>query len=105
MIDWDKNVLVGVHSVFGENVTYSPATGGSFQVQGIFDAATREVDPMTGVYVTTANPCLGVRLSQFADPPKQGDTVEVPSVSKTFVVKEVRPDSHGEARLMLNRVA
>lgn len=103
MIDWDANVLTGVHSVFGEQVTYTPANGQAFTLTAIYDASFRDIDPATGVYASTSSPCLGVRLSQFPIPPKRGDSVRVPSASKTFTVKEVRPDSHGEARLMLNR--
>lgn len=101
-IDWDKNVLAPCEAVFGEALQYMPAAGTAFQVTGIFDEAHREVDLAGGMGVTTTSPVAGVRLSQFPVPPKQGDTLTRLANSTTYAVKEVRPDSHGGAKLMLN---
>ena len=50
----------------------------------------------------TRKPCLGVRLARFveagAPDPEQGDTVFIPRKGGTYMVKEPRPDGHGEAR-------
>jgi predicted permease len=102
MIDWDANVLAPLEAVFGEPVLYLPAAGASFQVSGVFDEAYRELDLAGGIASTTDMPVLGVRLSQFPVAPKQGDSLTVLRTSATYAVKEVRPDSHGAARLMLN---
>lgn len=88
---------------FGEPVTYSPATGGSFSVPGIFDEAYREVTLAgDGSALTTAMPVLGVRLADFTDPPLQGDQLTIVRTGETYVVKEVRVDGHGWAQLLLN---
>lgn len=101
-IDWDKAVLAPTADVFGEPATYLPAAGGSLPIVGVFDEAYREVDLIdTGVGATSITPVLGVRLAQFTASPVQGDQVRVPSVGKLYVVREVRPDGHGWARLML----
>lgn len=104
MIDWDRAVLGPLEAVFGEPVTYAPAAGGGFDVSGVFDAAYREVELAGGIGITTETPVLGVRLSQFATAPEQGDRLTIQRTGLTYEVREVRPDSHGAARLMLNEV-
>ncbi|MCP1376042.1 head-tail joining protein [Dyella lutea] len=101
-IDWDKAVLAPTEGVFGEAATYLPAAGGTLPIVGVFDEAYREVDLVdTGVGATSVTPVIGVRLAQFVATPVQGDQVRVPSVGKLYVVREVRPDGHGWAKLML----
>jgi hypothetical protein len=78
------------------------AGGGPFQIAGVFDEAYREVDPAAGMALTTETPVLGVRLSQFPLPPLQGDALTIVRTGETYLVKEVRPDSHGYAKLLLN---
>ena len=102
MIDWDKNVLTPLGNVFGELVQFTPAVGAAFQVTGVFDEAYKEVDLAGGMGVTTVTPVVGVRLSQFQNLPRQGDQLTILRTAATYVVKEVRPDSHGAALLMLN---
>lgn len=103
-IDWDANVLAPLEKVFGQPVTYLPQNGPPFGVSGIFDEAYRELDLVSGMRVSTVVPVLGVRLSEFASPPRQDDQLIIQATGLTYVVKEVRPDSHGAAKLMLNLV-
>jgi predicted permease len=102
VIDWDKNVLASLENVFGEPVQYMPAAGAAFQITGIFDEAYKEVDLSGGMGITTVGPVVGVRLSQFANLPKQGDQLTILRTAATYAVKEVRPDSHGSILLILN---
>ena len=102
MINLDKNVLGPLMSVFGEPVTYIPAIGIPFGISGVFDEAYHEVDLASGIGITTDMPVLGVQLSMFPAQPRQGDQITVTRLGATFVVKEVRPDGHGWAKLMLN---
>lgn len=89
--------------VFGEPVVYAPAAGGSIAVNGIFDEAYREVTAAgDGSAVTSESPVLGVQLGDFPAVPLQDDQLTVTRTGETFAVKEVRPDSHGWALLMLN---
>ena len=104
MIDWDQAVLAPLAGVFGEQVTYAPATGLPFTVTGVFDEAYREVDLASGTAFTTEMPVLGVRLAEFPQPPVQGDRYTVGRLALVYVVREVRLDSHGAAKLMSNLV-
>ena len=104
-VDWDSNVLSPLMSVFGEPVTYTPASGSSFPLGGVFDEAYQGIvllgdDPA----MTTVSPILGVRLDEFPSGvlPRKGDTVAIPSVNTIYTIKDVRPDGHGHAKLMLN---
>jgi len=104
-IDWDKAVLGPVMGVFGELVHYAPAAGQPFDIaDAVFDEAYREVVVEDGIPVSSVTPVLGVRLAAFLTPPAQDDALTIDRTGTTYVVREVRPDSHGEAKLMLNWV-
>ncbi|WP_154914254.1 hypothetical protein, partial [Pseudomonas fluorescens] len=103
MIDWDALVLGPLETIFGEGqrpegqVTFYPAGRQAYPIDGVFDAAYRDVDladPLTGV--TSTQPVLGVRLALFKallkEPPAQDDQVYIPSVAKRYLVLDVRPD-------------
>ncbi len=102
MVNWDALVLGPVVAQFGEPVTYSIGAQAPVPITGVFDEQYTEVDLADGQPVTSAMPVLGVQLSQFPAPPQQGDTLFIQRTAETFVVKEVRPDGHGAAKLMLN---
>lgn len=88
--------------------------GTSYAATGVFDAQYIEVTPLgRGPFVSTegmefgatggiteAQPVLGVQLSAMLTVPGQGDQVTVGAT--VYVVKEVQPDSHGWALLLLN---
>ena len=102
MIDWDNLVLAPLQTVFGEPVTFIPKFGLQFAGSGVFDEAYREVDLAGGMAVTTEMPVLGIRTSQMQNLLQQGDQVFVPSRNLTYVIREVRIDGHGSAKLLLN---
>jgi hypothetical protein len=94
---------------FGDLTLYAPAIGPPISIPGIFDNAYVELvmsgdaPPATSIY-----PILGVNLADFPSPPLQGDRLTLVTgiyAGRTFVVREVRPDSHGWAILPLNRVS
>jgi len=110
-VDWDKAVLGPLEAVFGEVTTpdtqpmYYPVSGTAFPVDGIFDGAYRDIrleDPLVGT--TAAQPVFGIRLAAFAIEPDVDDELYLPSQGKRYLVKEVRPDSHGWAKLMLGEM-
>lgn len=101
-IDWDQVVLGPTEAVFGEPATYLPAVGTGFAITGVFDAAYKEVDQIDPLSANSTMPVIGVRLALFATPPVQGDQVRVPSIGKLYMVRDVRPDGHGWAKLMLS---
>lgn len=105
-IDWDANVLQPLEAEFAEPVNYTTAAGVALPgILGVFDAAYRDVDLSDPLGTTTITPVLGVRLALFATEPAQDDTVQVPSINTTYVVREVRKDGHGWAKLMLGKVS
>jgi len=102
MIDWDKHVLAATESVFGQPAVYIAAGADPLPIEGVFDEAYREVDLIdTGVGANAVMPVLGVRVNQFSRLPKQGELISVPGVGKQYVIKDVQPDGHGWAKLML----
>jgi len=107
MIDWDKQVISPLQSVFGEETTYTPAGGAPFAITGVFDRAFRKkaIFDDGSISVQTTSPVLGVRLLDFAISPVQNDRVFIPSVNTTFVVREIHSDGHGWAKLVLNKVS
>jgi hypothetical protein len=102
MIDWDKAVSGPCTRIFGEPARFMPATTRPFDINGMYNSAYVEVDLAGGMGVTSARPVLGVQLSQFPNPPLQGDRLTIVRTAETFRVKEVRPDGHGWVLLMLN---
>lgn len=106
-VDWDALVIGPTVGIFGEPVTYMPAAGGSFAIDGVFDDAfLKEVmfeDATSGV--TEVSAVLGVRVSQFASPPLQNDLLTVLSTGATYVVRQPRIDSHGGAKLLLSKIS
>lgn len=111
-IDWDAELLTPVMQTFGEGNSADQSTWPTYTPRGlapfaladaVFDRAYSEIvleDPEQGA-VTNKKPCLGVRVALFPRMPAQNDTVFIPSVSMTFIVKDVQPDGHGHAKLML----
>lgn len=102
MIDWDNLVLGPCMATFGEAVTYTYASGAPIQITGVFDEQYTDVTLADTQPIASTMPVLGVQLSQFPTQPQQGDTLTITRTAEAFVVKEVRPDGHGAAKLMLN---
>ncbi|MEX3961029.1 hypothetical protein AB4Y42_02245 [Paraburkholderia sp. EG286B] len=104
-VNWDALVIGPLQRVFGEPATYTPLGGASFQITGVFDDAyLKEImfeDATAGV--TTVSAVLGVQLSQFPAMPAQNDSLWIASNGATYLVREVRPDSRGGAKLLLSR--
>jgi hypothetical protein len=106
-MDW-STLTAPCRDVFGEKaagytVTWLPAAGGNFAIDGIFDAAYREVSfGGTGNAVSSTHPTLGVRIADLRADPKQGDKVQISRTGKTYIVRQAEPDSHGWAILHLN---
>ncbi|HEX7693916.1 MAG TPA: hypothetical protein VF409_05470 [Sphingomonas sp.] len=109
-IDWDDLVLGPVMGIFGEDAAgaglpvYTPRGLPAFMLaDAVFDAQYEQVIVSDDSQTTTSRrPVLGVRLSLFlARPPQQNDTVLIPATGKTYVVRDVQPDGHGHALLLL----
>lgn len=102
MLDWDKLVLAPCEDIFGEPVIFTPAGGSPVTVTGIFDRSFRELEEAEPSQRDTIFVSVGLRLSQLPREPRIGDTLEVPSVSIVFSVRQPRPDGKGNVRCILN---
>jgi hypothetical protein len=91
------------NAAFGQSVLYAPASGGSFEINGVFDEAYRDLQiDRDGIGVSTVRPCLGIQPGDLPVMPQQGDQLTIVDTGEVFVVKEYRPDSHGWAILLMN---
>jgi hypothetical protein len=81
-------------------ITYIPRINPRFTASGIFDEAYSELVVIDGVPVTQTMPVLGIRLGDFLEEPKQDD--KLIARGRVYKVREMRPDGHGGAKLMLN---
>ena len=116
-VDWDRLVIGPTVGIFGVRVLFN--RGEHFEeIVGVLDEEYLELTPLgrggddTESFslgapgaITSQRPVLGVQLSQFRYEPRQGDTLEVlegDQAGERYQVKEVRPDGHGHAKLLLN---
>ena len=105
---FDALVLAECVAAFGEAAQgypvpqYTPAVGAPFAIDGIFDAGFAEVQQLDGPPIASAHPTFGTRVSQVPAGVTlaQADTVVIRGTN--YQVREVRPDSHGGVRLLLN---
>ncbi|WP_063354337.1 head-tail joining protein [Acetobacter oryzifermentans] len=106
-VDWDNLVLDPCQNAFGEEVQWiSSLYPDPISVTGIFDNGYKAmpleiVDGLSPTHVTTADARLGVQISQFVSEPQQGDIFLIRG--KQYRVREVQPDSHGAADILLNK--
>lgn len=110
-IDWDAELLAPVMQLFGEGTSadqstlplYTPRGLSGFRLaDAVFDAQYELVQVATDGSQNTAHmPVLGVRTALFPRDPAQNDQVLIPSTGKTYIVKDVQPDGHGHAKLVL----
>ncbi|VVD75012.1 hypothetical protein PHO31112_00792 [Pandoraea horticolens] len=105
-INWGTDVLGPLMGVFGEPVQYRPRVGAPLTIYGVFDDAYQKemLFSDASVELTTVQAVLGVQLSQFSMPPAQNDQLTVVRTGGAYVVKDVRVDSHGGAKLILSKM-
>jgi hypothetical protein len=107
-INWDTYLLAPLQNVFGEPVNYRPTVGSAYDITGVFDRAyTQDVEPVNpgDPSINTTLPVLGTREAIFTAYPVKGDRLYVYSVDTLFIVRDIRTDSHGGIKLILNRAA
>lgn len=111
MVDWDDLVIGPTLDIFGQTVTYTPVNATPLTITAVFDREFLDYDTdsdaarMVGTpgNISATRPVLGVRLSDFLTAPAQNDTLTVSGLG-SFKVMEVRSDSHGWAKLLLNNL-
>lgn len=96
---YKTGVLGACLGVFGETVTYTPATGEPYEIQGIFNEIYQEVDS-AGAIVQSARPNLGVRVDDLAAKVARGDKVTLRGV--TYRVLDNQTDGEGGTTLLLH---
>lgn len=109
-INWEDSVLKPCAAVFGETeqpaTYYPPDDSEPYPVVPIFDEAYREIIVLDVAAPTSdAMPVVGINASQFRAPPAQDAELFIPrarnGAGQRYLVKEVRPDGHGNYKLML----
>lgn len=116
-VDWNRLVVGPTVTIFGDQVSYLQGER-AFVITGVFDEEYLEITPLgrggedmeTFAFgapgaISSQRPVLGVQLSQLPVYPCQGDTFLMITglhAGERFEVKEVRPDGHGHATLLLN---
>lgn len=106
-VDWDALVLGPLEQVFAEPATYTPFApreSAAITVLGVFDDETLDLDPLNAqANSLTTRPVFGVRLAQWSSGgPAVNDRLVRVGTGVAYIVREVRPDSHGWAKLCLN---
>lgn len=85
----------------GKPKTYSPASGGSFPIKGIFHKGYIAV-VFNGVETSTLATTLAIRLSDMPAPPASGDQVAVEGVD--YRVIKAEDDGQGGSTLFLQEL-
>jgi hypothetical protein len=107
-VNWEESVLIPCTAVFGQDVpaTYYPGdNSAAFPVVPVFDEGFKDTVVIDVTSPTSdARPACGINASQFpaGTEPLQDDVLFVPgSVKLWYIVREVRPDRHGNFLLLL----
>ena len=106
-LDFDQLLHGPVAATFGEPglgatlPVYQPQSGSAYTVDGVFDDAYAEIDPISGLMATTVENTFGARLAAFQAVPVAGDAITIPRLGKTYLVRNVQPDGHGWVQLKL----
>lgn len=109
-VDFDAHVLKPCEDVFGEPVKFMPRSqrGVSYLMAGIFDEGHHDLQLLDGDAppVNVNQPVLGIRAKLFTDAgaptPQQNDKFWISSNARTYMVKDVQPDEHGNLKVLLN---
>ena len=107
MIDFAALVLGPAMATFGRPITVTPTksqpgapaystTPSGMALTGIYASKKVEIQLENGLFHSTVQPTLGLRLADFAVPPKQGDLVTIPALG-SFSFADISPDGQGGA--------
>ena len=89
---------------FGEEIVYSPKSGGRFDIIGIFNEIFEQIDPDTERIVASNEPTCGIKLSDIPFRPIKGDIILRPKTDDSFRVVDSREDGEGMSQLFLHRM-
>jgi hypothetical protein len=104
MIDFSATALRAGMDAFARAVTVQPVRSQpgapAYLARGVFAAPHLQIDGIAiEAGVSSASPTLGIRLSEFPEPPGQGDRIVIGPA--TWEVADVTPDGEGGATLVL----
>lgn len=121
-MDFSSLCLSPQMAIFGRQVMIDPEksnpNGATYAATGIFTIAAFDIPTDAGGFMTTISIKFGIRMADFAYPPKQGDLLSTPvsnlpvgywqgwanpTTTLDFLVDDVRPDGQGGATLILVR--
>ena len=113
MIDFSSLVLSPAMLVFGQPITITPVksqpgapaygkTPAGAALTGVYASKKVEIQLESGLFHSTVQPTLGLRLADFVVPPKQGDLVTIPAYGMSpalgsFSFADISPDGQGGA--------
>lgn len=105
-MDFDNLVLSPCMAAFGVTVTVTPLksqpSAPPYTATGIYDRAVSIVMMADGSEMASTNVTLGIRLSDFSVPPREGDKIALNG--KTYKVDASFPDGQGGAELKLKEI-
>lgn len=102
MVDEAMSACVEIFGEGEDQVTYTHLDGSPFTLNGIFESATEDVDPNTGVMILSNKPMFSAGLGSFQQIPDQGDTAVIRG--QTYRVIEPIFDGQGTVTLRLHKV-
>lgn len=95
-------VQLACKDTFGQIVEYRPTVGDAVSITAVFDRVWTEVEPASGLAVSTNDPTLGLDLSDLSAAPAQGDNVVI-SGTDLYEIVDYQEDGHGWVVLKLHR--
>lgn len=88
---------------FGEDVIYTPTEGDAVNVIGVFSKVYEIVDPDTENLVSSDQPTLGIKNSDFPKVVEKGELFTIRE--NTYRVKDSQADGEGWTQLFLYEVS
>ncbi len=105
MIDFSALVLGPAMAAFGQPMTVTPVVSQpgapAYSARGSWSWKPVQEELPDGTYHSTNQPAIGIRLADFAVPPKQDDTLVM--AQGAFTIIDVVPDGQGGADLKLRQ--
>lgn len=96
------NLLGHCTATFGGDCIHAPENFPRQTFEGIWSEVYITADVDTGLQISTADPNIGVRLSDFNRQPKNGDTIIRKGIY--YQIRALEPDGEGGATLVLEKV-
>lgn len=113
MIDLDRLILRPALAAFSRPITYSPLVSQpgapAFRARGVYDETPVDIGTEGDGIMSSVNITLGIRLSEFAVPPMQGDRLTIPAhlslpAVGDCIVDNLDRDGNGGGILALKKV-